>query len=577
MSNEEIIHLLSEFAILYDLEGDVFRRRAFDRAVESLEHETRNVAELYKEGGIDELLKIAGIGKGIAGIIEDFIKNKSSSELNSLRRKWPMDVASLSKLEGVGPATIKKLYKELKIKNIEDLKKAISNEKIFTVSGIGEPLVNKIKRSLNYLNTIGERQLIDESMYLARQIKNFLLGIDGVQKVEIAGSLRRMQETIGDIDILLICKKNLPDDKRRQILKSFTHSSFAKNILSEGSVGASILLKNKMRCDLRLLDEAQFGSALLYFTGDKNHNVLLRKLAISKKMKLSEYGLFRGTKSVASKSELDIYKALGLAYIAPEMRQGLDELDLARSGELPDLIGYEDLKGDLQTQTDWTDGEHSIEEMVQSARKAGLSYIAITDHTKSLTVAQGLDEKKLIKQMDYIDSLNRRGGNFKILKGAEVNILKNGELDIDDKVLAKLDIVGISVHSHFDMSKDDMTARIMRAMSNPHATILFHPSGRRIGKRPPYEFDIDKIARHAFETDVVLEINAQPERLDLNTEHIKIAKKYGAKFSIDSDAHDIAGFSMLEFGIGTARRGGLTKNQIINTKSAKDLLKFLKK
>lgn len=577
MINENIIDLLNEFALLYGLEGDVFRRRAFERAVEVLHSETKDISEIYKAEGLDGLLSIQGIGKGIAGIIEDFIKHKSSSELKSLRKKWPMDVGELSKIEGIGPATIKKLYEKLKIKNIDDLKEAIDNEKIFKVQGIGEPLVNKFKRSLSYFSKLGDRKLLDESLTAANEIKKFLLGISGVRHVEIAGSLRRMQETIGDIDILLICKNTSTEKERVEILKSFTHSKFARNILTEGSTTAAVNLKNGMRCDLRLIDELSFGSALLYFTGDKNHNVLLRKLAISKGLKLSEYGLFKRQKNIASKTEKEIYKALGLGYIEPELRQGLDEIELAGDGRLPDLINYDDLKGDLQTQTDWSDGSDSIEDMASAARKSGLSYIAITDHTKSLTIANGLDEKRLIKQMSYIDSLNRRGGNFKILKGAEVNILKNGDLDIRDEILARLDIVGISVHSHFDMSQEDMTTRITKAMKNPNASILFHPSGRRIGKRPPYDFDISTIAKVAVENNVALEINAQPERLDLKTEHIREALSHGAKFSIDSDTHDIQGFGLLKYGIGTARRGGATKNSVINTKTAKDLVNLFSK
>lgn len=577
MSNEEIISSLEEFALFHDLDGDVFRRRAFDRACDSLRQQSLGLADVYRDEGINGLMAIEGVGKGIAGIIEDLIKHGKSAELSALRKKWPMDVRELSRIDGVGPATIKKLYEELKIKDIEDLKKAISNGKILKVPRLGESVVEKIKRSLNYLSTIGERKRLDEAILIAESIKNFLLGIDGVIKVEIAGSLRRMQETIGDIDILLICRENASEKIRKNIIQSFIKSPFAKNIIASGEGSASIYLKNQMRCDLRLLNSNEFGSALLYFTGDKNHNVALRKLAISKGLKLSEYGLFRGSKSIAGKTEDEIYKKLGMGYVPPELRQGRDEIELALKGNLPTLIDYGDLKGDLQTQTDWSDGEHSIEEMAQSAKKAGLSYIVITDHTQSLTIANGLDEKRLLKQIDYIDSLNKRGGNFKILKGAEVNILKDGSLDIDDSVLAKLDVVGASVHSHFEMSKADMTARIARAVENPNIDIIFHPTGRRIGKREAYEFDISAIAQLAVKHSVALEINAHPERLDLKTEHIREALLHGAKFSIDSDAHDIAGFDVLKYGIGTARRGGATKNDVINTKSAKDLLHWINK
>jgi DNA polymerase (family 10) len=349
------------------------------------------------------------------------------------------------------------------------------------------------------------------------------------------------------------------------------------NVYAHGETKSAVKLKSGMDADLRVVPAESFGAALNYFTGSKDHNVALREIAIKHGFKLNEYGLFKGTKRIAGKTEEEIYRALGLAYIEPELREHTGEIEAAREGKLPNLIGYRDIRGDLQVQTNWTDGTHSIREMALEARKLGYEYLAITDHTKSLAMTRGSDEKKLMRQMAEIDKLNREfGGKPKILKGAEVNILKDGSLDIRDDVLRKLDVVGVAVHSHFNMTRSDMTERIKRAISNPHVDILFHPTGRIINQRPPYELDIEDILKHAKRTGTVVEIDAYPDRLDLNDEHIRLAVKLGVKLSIDTDSHATSHLHYMELGIAQARRGWAEKKDVINTKPLAEMLKCLK-
>jgi DNA polymerase (family 10) len=331
-----------------------------------------------------------------------------------------------------------------------------------------------------------------------------------------------------------------------------------------------------MDVDMRVVPAESFGAALLYFTGSKAHNIVLRKMAIAKGLKLSEYGVFRGEQSIAGRTEEEVYAALGLPYMPPELREDLGEIDAALAGTLPDLIDYQDLRGDLQTQTNWTDGANSIEDMAREAKRQGLQYIAITDHTKSLAMTGGCDEKKLRKQMAAIDELNSKGLGIRLLKGAEVNINKDGTLDIDDETLAMLDVVGVAVHTHFSLSREDQTRRVIRAMENPHADILFHPTGRLLGKREAYEIDIDEVIKTAKRTGTVLEIDALPDRMDLKDEHARKAVEAGVKLVIDSDAHHTSHFGVLHYGIAVARRGWVRKSDVLNARPVGDFLKGLK-
>ena len=397
---------------------------------------------------------------------------------------------------------------------------------------------------------------------------------DKNKNVVIAGSFRRKKETVGDLDILVISKEN------GKVMDFFVSMPEVQSVIGKGKTKSSVKLSSGINVDLRVVEEKSYGAALNYFTGSKDHNVALRRIAIEKGCKLSEYGLFRNEKMIAGKTEEELYKALGLPYIEPELREMAGELEAARKGILPHLVGYNDLKGDLQVQTSWTDGNHSIEEMARAAQKINLQYIAITDHTKYLAFTGGLNEKKVLRQMAEIDAINEKlkkeGLKFTILKGTECDIHKDGSLDLQDSTLERLDVVGASVHSYFKLPRSEQTERLKKAMQNPHVDIMFHPTGREIQKREPIDLDMDDIIKTAKDTRTALEINAFPDRLDLKDEHIKMAIKAGVKLCINSDAHHTSHFRFLEFGIAQARRGWAEKKDIINTLPLRDFQKALK-
>jgi len=462
------------------------------------------------------------------------------------------------------------LYKKLKVKNINDLEKAAKAGKIAKIEGFGKKTEEKILKGIEFLRKSEGRFLLGSILPLTRLIEDRLRNLKEVGRVAVAGSIRRMQETVGDLDILVT------SERPEKVIDFFVSMPEIAHVYSKGNTKTMVRLKNGVDVDLRVVADKSFGAALQYFTGDKRHNITLRVLAEKKKYKLNEYGLWRGKKLIVGRTEEEIYRALGMVTPPPEIRTDSGEIQAALKNKLPKLIDYGDVKGDLQVTTDWTDGENSIEEMAAAAQAAGLKYVAITDHTKSLAMTGGLDEKKLLKQMAEIDKIQKKFPKIKILKGAEVNILKDSSLDIKNEVLAKLDVVGIAVHSHFNLSRAEQTKRIVKAMRNKNADILFHPTGRLIQRRAPYEVDVDEIIKTAKETGTILEINADPHRLDLKDEYIRKAVESRIKLAIDTDTHNKNNFHYLEFGIAQARRGWATKSDIINTQPWKEMLKSLK-
>lgn len=571
MKNQEIANILYEIGAYLEMEGVAFKPRAYERAAHSIESLEKDVADIYREGGRKALEDIPGVGASIAEKIEEFLKKGKIKYYEDLKKKYPVAIGELSQIEGVGPKMALKLYRELKIKNVADLEKAAKAGKIRKLAGFGEKSEENILKGIEFLRRSGGRFVLGFVLPEIRAIERRLSALREVERIAIAGSVRRWKETIGDLDILVI------SDHPKPVMDFFVSMPDVINVYAHGETKSAVKLKSGMDADLRVVPPESFGAALNYFTGSKAHNIALREIAIKKGYKLNEYGLFKGTRQIAGKTEEEIYRALGLTYIEPELREHTGEIEAAREGKLPTLIGYRDIRGDLQAQTNWTDGTHSIRGMALEARKLGYGYIAITDHTKSLAMTRGSDEKKLMRQMAEIDKLNREfGGKPKILKGAEVNILKDGSLDIRDDVLRKLDVVGVAVHSHFNMTRSDMTARIKKAISNPHADILFHPTGRVINQRPPYELDIEDILKHAKRTGTVVEIDAYPDRLDLNDEHIRMAVNLGVKLAIDTDSHATSHLHYMELGIAQARRGWAKKKDIINTRPLAQMLKCLK-
>jgi len=570
MRNAELAQIFREIALYLEMKEEPFKPRAYEKVAYSLEALEEPVTEIYQRGEVKALRTIPGVGQAIAEKIEEIIKTGKLRYYEELKREVPVDVRGLTAIEGVGPKSVKLLYEKLGIKKVADLEEAARAGKLRALPHFGEKMEQKIVKGIEFLKQGSGRFPLGAVLPLISEIERRLRDLPEVEEVAVAGSTRRWKETVGDADVLAISRK--PE----KVMDFFVSMPEVMHVQGQGRTKSMVKLRNGMDVDLRVVPKESFGAALNYFTGSKDHNVALRRIAQEKGLKLNEYGLFRASKLIAGETEEGIYQALGLAYIPPELRENQGEIEAARNGTLPDLVGYKDLRGDLQIQTTWTDGSNSIEEMVEEAKRLGLEYIAITDHTKGLAMTGGSDEKKLLKQMAAIDKINRSLKGITVLKGAEVNINKDGSLDINDEVLAQLDVVGIAVHSHFKLSRHEMTERIVKAMRNPHADILFHPTGRVIQKREPYDVDMDAIIQAAKETGTVLEIDAYPDRLDLKDEHIRKVAEAGVKLVIDSDAHSVNHMRFLEFGVAQARRGWAKKKDIINTRPLKEFLRCLK-
>ena len=580
MTNQEIAKILYEISEYLEMESEPFKPRAYQKvaqAVESLEKETK---EIYKTGGLKALSEIPGVGVSIAEKIEELLKTGRLKYYEALKKKTPVDLSALTKIEGLGPKNIKRLYEKLGIRNLADLEKAAKTGKISKLEGFGKKSEENILKGLEFVKSSGGRFALGEAMPQIREIESRLKKLKEVQEIIVAGSVRRWKETIGDADILIISERPKP------IMDYFVGMPEVARVFAHGETKSAVKLKSGLDVDLRVVPKESYGAALNYFTGSKEHNVALREIAIKKGLKLNEYGLFRGQKQIAGKTEEDLYAALGMDYIPPEMRENTGEIELAlrqaqgKRNRLPKLIGYGDLKGDLQVQTNWTDGENSIEEMAKAAAAIGLEYIAITDHTKRLAMTHGLDERRIRSQWKEIDAVNKKlkalGIRLQVLKGTECDILKDGSLDLPDEILAKLDVVGVSVHSYFNLLREDQTKRIKRAIKNPHADILFHPTGRLINRRKAYEVDMDEIIETAKKTGTILEIDAYPDRLDLKDEHIRKCVEAGVRMTIDSDAHSAQHFPVLEYGIAQARRGWAESKDIVNAWPLEKMLSFLK-
>ena len=574
LTNHDIAKLLYEMAELLAMSNVPFKPRAYEKAARSIESFGDAVAVLYKKGGTDALKNIPGVGEGIADRIAEYLDTGSVWDYEKLKHKIPVDIAGLTSVEGVGPKMIKILYQKLKIKNLKDLESAARAGRIAVLPRFGKRLEEKILRGIEFQKSSAGRLLLGETLPYARAIVERLKASGLVDRITIAGSMLRWQETVGDIDILATSRRP------RELMNAFVKLPEVAAIIAHGPTKSEVRLRIGIDADVRVVPPESFGAAVQYFAGDKNHNVAIRTIAQKKGYTLNEYGLFKGKKKIAGEDEKEIYQKLGMEWIPYELRRNNGEIEAAQKKSLPKLINFGDIRGDLQTQTNWTDGKHSMEEMAKEAARLGREYIAITDHTRALAMTGGADEKKLEKQMKAIDQLNaqlrKEGIRLTVLKGAEVNILKDGKLDIRDETLAKLDVVGVAVHSLFHLPEKEQTERIIRAMENPHVDILFHPTGRIINRRPPYALDMDEIFKAAARTGTILEIDAHPWRLDLKDDHVRRAKEYGCKFVIDTDAHSVSELSYMEYGIGQARRGWLEKKDVINTLPFHELLKQLK-
>jgi DNA polymerase (family 10) len=577
---QELAKILFEFSYWHEIQGQPYKPRAYQLASESVGALGDDIEETWRKGGLKELEKLPAIGKSIAGKIDEYFKTGHIKEYDRMKKKFPVDIWELSRIEGVGPRHIADLYTHLKVKSIADLKRALKAHRVRTMPRWSEKTEEKLSLGVSLSERASGRRLLGEILPYADEIVRTLSDIPGVSRCAYAGSLRRRQETVGDID--LIATSSDPE----RVMDIFTRLPIVQTVHEHGKTRASVRLTIGIDADLRVVPDEVYGATLQYFTGDKRHNVLLREHALSKGFTLNEYGLFHAKRGngehkkgslIACHTEEEIYQKLGMDTPPPEIRIGNEEIDAAKEHRLPDLLLYGSVQGDLQVQTDWTDGNASIKEMAIAAKTAGLSYIAVTDHTKSLAFVGGLDEKGIAKQAKEIAKLNEELKDFRVLRGTECDILKDGSLDLDDAALAFLEWVGVSVHSNFGLSRAAQTERVIKALSNPYVDCFFHPTCRIIGKREGIDLDMDEILAAAKKYRVALEIDAFPERSDLRDIHVRAAVRAGVMLVIDSDAHAPEHFRYLPLGEAIARRGWAEKKHILNTKSLEGVLAYLDK
>ncbi|MEF8879494.1 MAG: DNA polymerase/3'-5' exonuclease PolX [Candidatus Thermoplasmatota archaeon] len=566
MKNQELAQIFNEIADLLEMKEVQFKPRAYRKAAQNIESLGEDVEDVYKRG---ELKKIPGIGKSIAEKIEEFLENGKVQKLEDLKEETPVDIENLTSVETLGPKKIKVLHQELQIKNLDDLEKAAKERKIRNLEGFGKKTEENILENISFAKKSKQRFLLGYVSPEAKEIKNALK--KHVDKIEIAGSLRRKKETIGDVDILAVTSN------AKDVMNFFTSLDKVKKVMAKGETKSSVRLYGGIQVDLRIVKEESFGSALQYFTGSKDHNIEIRKIAQKNNFKLNEYGLFKNDKQIAGETEEEIYETLGMNWVPPELRENNGEVDAANENNLPDLVEYSDVKGDLQMHSNWSDGSNTIEEMVEEAINLGHEFIAFTDHVGSLKVAGGMDIDELEKQAKKINQVRDRYDDIHIFHGVEANIMKDGKIDVSDDLLDIADVVLASIHSAFRMDEKEMTNRVINAISNDYVGIYSHPTGRKIQKKEPIKLDLEKVIDAAIDKDVALEINAYPERLDLNDAHVRQVVERGGKLSIGTDAHRKDHLRYYELGISVARRGWAEKDDIINTYSVDKLKKTFNK
>jgi DNA polymerase (family 10) len=585
MKNREIAALFEEIADILELRGEnVFRVNAYRRAAQNIEGLPRPIEDVAAE---EKLHELPGIGKDLAAKIAEYLESGEIEYLDELRKETPQVLLDMLRIPGIGPKTAVRLQAELGINSLDELRHAALEHRIQELPKMKAKTEENILKGLEFLSRASARTPIGTALPLAGRIVAALAGLSEVRKISVAGSLRRFRETVGDIDILAI------SGSPEKVIEHFTHLDEATRILAEGSTKGSIVTRDGIQVDLRVVDEESYGSALNYFTGSKEHNIRLREIAIQKGMKLSEYGVFKeagrakpkrkaGARApreirVAGKTEEDVYRALGLPYIPPEIREDSGEIEAARAGKLPTLVELSDIKGDLHCHSNYSDGAATLEEIALAAKKRGYSYLLITDHSQSLHIANGLSPDRLRTQLAEIDRVNAKLKGFRLLKGSEVDILPDGSLDMNEELLKRLDLVYVAIHSKFKMPRSEMTKRVVRAIENRYAGILAHPTGRLIGVRDAFEIDMQEVIRAAARTGTAIEINAHPARLDLDAANCRAAAAAGVMIGIGTDTHVLPELDNMIYGIGTSRRGWLTKANILNTRTARQLLSFANK
>jgi DNA polymerase (family 10) len=568
--NADIAALFEEIADRLEIQGaNAFRIRAYRNAARTLGELPQEARALLEQG--EDLTRLPGIGDDLAAKVQEIVSTGRCSLLERLRRELPPAVTELLQIPGLGPKRVKALYHDLEVQTVEQLYRAARDGRIRALPGFGEKTELNILQAVEAHASQTHRFKLAVAAQYADALCSFLQAVPGVDQVTVAGSYRRMRETVGDLDILVTAAAGSP------VMQRFTAYDEVAEVLSAGTTRASVALKSGLQVDLRVVDKTCYGAALCYFTGSKAHNIAIRRIAQKRGYKVNEYGVFHGTERIAGIDEASVYQRVGLPFIPPELREDRGEIEAAYAGRLPRLVEFADLRGDLHAHTRATDGHNSLREMALAAKSLGLEYLAITEHSRHLTVAHGLDPLRLARQCEEIDRLNAELDGITLLKGIEVDILEDGSLDLPDDVLAQLDLVIGAVHSQFHLSRVRQTTRILRAMDRPHFTMLAHPSGRLIDKREPYDVDMLRIIRHAGNRGCYLELNAHPDRLDLLDTHCQMAATEGVLVSINSDAHSTFDFANLKYGVGQARRGWLEKDDVLNTRPLAALRRLLKR
>ncbi len=569
MKNRFVADILYQIADLLDVKGEIFfKTRAYRIAAQTIEALNEDIETVSNE---NRLQSIPGVGEALAKKIKEIVETDKLEYFEKLKKEIPVGLLTLLELQGLGPRKISSLYKNLGITTIEELRNACTGGKLRDLDGFGEITERNILRGIQLREKTSGRVLLNMAYADGNNYLDYLKKCERIEKIDIAGSLRRKKETIGDLDIL--ASSEFPDE----VMDYFVKYPSVQRVLLKGSTKTSVLLNDGLQVDLRVVKKESYGSALQYFTGSKEHNVKMRSIAIKKGFKLNEYGLFdkNTDEYVVGNTEEELYNTLGLSYIEPELRENRGEIEAASDGRLPNLVKYEDIKGDFHVHSLWSDGSDSIETIVHYAHKMGYEFVGIADHSQSLKIAQGLSEEKVLRKINEIENINKKLSGFKVLCGTECDIKPDGSLDYSDMILKKFDFVVVGIHTAFGMSGDDQTKRIVKSMENENVDFIAHPTCRMIGRREPFDIDMEKIFDAARETDTYLEINSFPDRLDLNDVHSKLAKERGVKFVIGTDSHSAVNLPFMHFGVATARRGWLEKKDILNIYSLREIEKIL--
>ena len=589
MENIEIAGRLEELADLLEIQGaNPFRIRAYRNAIRTISGLTRSLGEMV--AAEEDLTELPGIGKDLSSYIAELIETGELEILSEVTAEVPRELATLTRLDGVGPKKAKKLWKELDVTTVDALEEAAEAGKVQELDGFGKKSVEKILRAIQDFRKHQGRFLRAEAVQYLRPVLEHLEGVDAIQRLEVAGSYRRGKETVGDIDLLALVEK---EGDRAAVMEAFTGAPGVERVEMAGETRGSIVLTSGLPVDLRILGPESYGAALHYFTGSKEHNVEIRKRGQKRGLRVSEYGVFRvdeeasaeggeggdpqSGERIAGETEEGVFDALDLPWIAPVLRENRGELQAAEEGELPRLVELDDIRGDLHMHTTWSDGKDSVQAMAEACRGRGYEYMAVTDHSQAVTVARGLTPERIREQWVEIDEAREAVEGIRIFRGCEVDILKDGSLDLPDEVLEELDIVLVAVHSHFELDQATMTERILKGMTHPLVDVLVHPTGRLLNRREPYPVDMETILQAALEHEVAVELNANPQRLDLHDRHLFRARELGVSVVVNTDAHRVSQLGFMEGGLEQGRRGWLEAADIVNCRGLEDFERWLER